>query len=199
MAVDFGKRSGNISLTKGEIVTIEKSPLIRATCSWSSATDYDLYALVELRDGSILHVGTFPATGVTTQTSVLNGAVRHMGDVGRSNSGSAQEVIEIRMTDEIVAVYPVAYSAQSNGTGSFKQYNVSTAIENGLGDSVAVNASSASRNPLVFSVAIGAIRNTPAGVQIESLEDYSRMGNENRPKVEKGKLSMNKGERNAHK
>jgi tellurite resistance protein TerA len=198
--INLGKQSGKIDLTKGARVTIEKTPIIRATAQWSSNTDYDLYALVLLRDGRELVVSTFGSSDQPTPTpSVLNGAVRHLGDVGRVPGGNAQEVIEIKMTDEIVAVVPVAYSAQSNGTGSFKQYKVSLGIDNGAGTQVNISADDASRNPLVYSLAIGVIRNTADGVVIEHLEKYSKISSEKRPAFRNGEIVMDAGAKNLYK
>jgi tellurite resistance protein TerA len=198
--IDLGKKSGAVSLTKGARVTIEKTQVIRASASWSSKTDYDLYALVELTDGTVLTCATFGTKDDPQATpSVLGGAVRHLGDVGRVTDGTAQEVIEVKLDERIRAVYPVAYSAQSNGTGSFRKYKVSTGIDNGAGTTVSIEAEKASRNPLVYTVVIGAIRNGPEGVVIEALEEYSRMGSENRPLVQDGELRMNAGPVNATK
>jgi tellurite resistance protein TerA len=198
--VDLGKKTGTISLTKGERVTIDKTPVIRARATWSSNTDYDLYALVLLKDGTELVVSTFGSEAQPTPTpSVLNGAVRHLGDVGRTNSGKAEEVIEIKMTDDIVSVVPIAYSAQSNGTGSFRKYKVSLSIDNGAGADVNIDAASASMNPIIYSLAIGAIRNTTEGVVIEHLEKYSKSGSELRPTFVNGEIAMNAGSKNLYK
>lgn len=199
-AVDLGKQSGKISLAKGSAVTIDKSDVIKARCTWSSATDYDLYALVLLKNGETLVVSTFGSQDQPNPTtSVLNGAVRHMGDVGRGAAGIAEETIEIRMTDEIEAVFPIAYSAQSNGTGSFHKYNVSCSIENGVGTEVTIDSDNASRHMAIFTLAIGGIYNTTNGVRIEALEKYSRMMSEKRPAIVKGKLVMDKGSLNLFK
>lgn len=200
--VDLGKKTGSISLTKGSKVTIEKTPVIRARASWSSSTDYDLYALVLTRDGKVHTVSTFgtQADPNNFQTSILNGAVRHLGDVGREAAGQAQEVIEITLNPEIIAVIPIAYSAQSNGTGSFRKYQVSTSIDNGAGAKVEIRSENADRNNNVYSVAIGIIRNTPDGVQIEALESYSRPSSENRPSLlGDGTVCMDAGPLNAYK
>lgn len=199
-AIDLGKQTGKISLTKGSSVTMEKTPVITARCTWSSSTDYDLYALVVLKNGKTLIVSTFGSAEQPKPTaSVLNGAVRHMGDVGRGAAGVAEETIEIRMTDEIEAVYPIAYSAQSNGTGSFRKYKVSCAISNGAGTEVTIDATNASKNDGIYTLAIGAIRNTENGVRIEALEQYSKPGSENRPSVSNGTLVMDAGARNLYK
>lgn len=200
--LDLGKKSGKISLEKGARVTIEKTPVIRATASWDSATDYDLYALVLLKNGTVLTVSTFGAhDGSPVTPSVLNGAVRHLGDiVARGDfQGKAQETIEIQMTDEIEAVFPVAYSAQSNGTGSFRRYQVSLGIDNGAGTEVTIDSKNASKNDGIYSVGVGAIRNTASGVQIESLEAYSKPGSENRPLVQNNELVMDVGPKNLYK
>lgn len=198
--IDLGKKSGTISLEKGSRVTIEKTPVITAKCEWSSNTDYDLYALVLLKDGRELVVSTFGSETQPDPTpSVLNGAVRHMGDVGRGVAGVAQETIEIKLTDEIEAVVPIAYSAQSNGTGSFRRYQVSLSLNNGQGTEVTIDSKNASKHWGIYSVAIGIIRNTPDGAVIESLEEYSRPHSENRPAFVNGNLVMDAGAKNRYK
>lgn len=198
--VDLGKKTGALSLRKGEAVTIEKAQVITARCTWSSSTDYDLYALVLLKNGKTLVVSTFGSVDQRNPTpSVLNGAVRHMGDVARGAVGVAEETIEIRMTDEIEAVYPIAYSAQSNGSGSFRKYQVSCAISNGAGSEVTIDAKNASANNGIYTQAIGAIRNTADGVRIEALEEYSRPGSENRPAIVGGRIVMDAGSKNLYK
>jgi tellurite resistance protein TerA len=198
--LDLGKKTGTISLSKGSRVTIEKTAVITARTTWSSNTDYDLYALVLMRDGSQKVVSTFGSEEQRNPTqSILNGAVKHLGDIGRGAKGLAEEVIEIRLTDDIEAVVPVAYSAQSNGTGSFKKYQVSLSIDNGAGTQVNVDASNANDSNTIYSVAIGVIRNTPNGVVIESLEAYSRSSSENRPAFVNGQIVMDAGSKNLYK
>lgn len=198
--IDLGKKTGKISLAKGSQVTIEKTPLITARCTWSSNTDYDLYALVLMKSGEIKVVSTFGSQADRNPaTSILNGAVKHLGDVARGVVGVAEETIEIRLTDEIEAVIPVAYSAQSNGTGSFHKYNVSLGISNGAGTDVTIDSKNASKNNNIYTVAIGIIRNTADGVRIEALESYSAPGSENRPAIVNGRVVMDKGSKNLYK
>lgn len=198
--IDLGKKTGKISLVKGNQVTIEKTPLITARCTWSSNTDYDLYALVLMKSGETKVVSTFGSQADQNPTaSILNGAVKHLGDVARGVVGVAEETIEIRLTDEIEAVIPVAYSAQSNGTGSFHKYNVSLGISNGAGTDVTIDSKNASKNNNIYTVAIGIIRNTADGVRIEALESYSAPGSENRPAIVNGQVVMDKGSKNLYK
>lgn len=200
--VDLGKKSGAISLTKGARVTIEKTPTIKAVAKWSSLTDYDLYALVLTKDGVVHTVSTFGTANQphSYSESILSGAVKHLGDVGRQSDGAAQEIIEIKLTPEILAVVPVAYSAQSNGTGSFRRYKVDLGIDNGSGTQVSISSANADRNDKIYSVAIGIIRNTADGVQIEALEAYSRPNSENRPVLlPDGTVQMDAGPKNTYK
>lgn len=193
-------KPGKINLEKGSSVKIEKTQVIKARATWSSNTDYDLYALVLLKSGEVLTVATFGTVDdPSAVSSVLNGAVKHLGDVGRQSSGTAEETIEIRLTDEIEAVFPIAYSAQTNGGGSFNKYKVSLGIDNGAGTEVNIDSKNASKNPAVYTVAIGVIRNSSDGVVIESLEKYSRMVSEKRPAIIDGKLVMDAGSQNVYK
>ena len=198
--LSLGKQSGKISLVKGATVTIEKTAVITARCEWSSSTDYDLYALVLMKDGRELVVSTFGSQSQPNPTAnILNGAVRHLGDVGRGAKGIAEETIEIRLTDEIEAVVPVAYSAQSNGSGSFRRYQVSLGLDNGQGTKVTIDSTNASKDDGVYTVAIGVIRNGADGVVVESLEAYSKRGSENRPAFRNGQLIMDAGAKNLYK
>lgn len=192
-AIDLGKRTGTINLRKGQQVTITKTARIVATCTWPRATDYDIYALVRYRDGRCETVSTFGTAGQEKDfhLTTRDGAVRHSGDVGRAQSRGwrkrtaevGQETIEINLNPDVLAVLPVVYSAQSNGTGSFRQYQVSMAIDNGSGDTVTIDASNASDDDMVFSCVPGIIINDPDGVRIQFLELYSSAGSEQRPAI----------------
>jgi tellurite resistance protein TerA len=192
-AIDLGKRTGTINLRKGQQVTITKTARIVATCTWPRATDYDIYALVSYRDGRCETVSTFGTAGNERdfQLATTDGAVRHSGDVGRTQSRGwrkktaevGQETIQISLNPEVRAVLPVVYSAQSNGTGSFRKYQVSMAIDNGSGDTVTIDAGNASDDDMVFSCVPGIIINDPDGVRIQFLELYSSAGSEQRPAI----------------
>ena len=84
MAISFEKQaSGKVTLTKGEgrVLLRKGAEPLRATASWPPDTDYDVYALLVLRDGSTRAVAMFGAEGQPAQASF--GGVRHLGDVGR--------------------------------------------------------------------------------------------------------------------
>ncbi|WP_084533478.1 TerD family protein [Nocardia fusca] len=180
--VNFSK--GAVTLTKGAPpVLLEKAPLVRLRVAWASGTDYEAYALVVLADGNIVHVATFPAAGIPANPR-YGDLVRHLGDRGRGDiqrgGGHTEEIIEVRLAPEIVAVIPVAYSAINNGTGSFHKYRVTLSIENGA-DSVSIAADQAKKSSWIFTCVPGIVYNRPEGVLIERLELYSRRFSEHRP------------------
>ncbi len=203
--VDLRKVTGSVNLSKGEkSVIIEKTECIIASVSWKTGTDYDVYALVQTRDGREVHVATFPANGVPVLMNYANGAVRHLGDVGHGGGKVKTESLEIRLNDDIVALIPVVYSAQSNGTGSFYRYKVSMRIDNQRGTDVTIPAENANNNDKIYTCVPGVIRNTPHGVVIDALELYSKPNSENRPKIKMKsdgtiKVQMDAGPKNAYK
>lgn len=195
-----------ISMVKkgDEPVRLTKTPVIRARVSWLSNTDYDLYALVLKTDGSVEHVAMFGAHGVAPTSSTADGSVVHMGDIGRTGAGNrAEEVMEFRLNDTIRAILPVAYSAQSNGTGSFSQYDVSLDVDNMAGEEIHVSSADASTDKHVYTCAIGLIEHIDGGVFVRPLEEYSRKNSENRPEISLSggvvKVRMDKGPKNNYK
>ena len=210
--ISLEKVSGKVDLSKGtKAVIIAKTPEITVSVSWNSSTDYDVYALVYLSSGEQVDVAMFAAEGVPPMQSYGNGAVQHSGDVGRTKTGLFQrkeqiskEEIKIRLNDSIKAVVPVAYSAQSNGTGSFYKYKVSMLIDNHSGTEVNIPSENANKNNKIYTCVPGVIVNTPDGVVIKALESYSQPGSEHRPKLKMGEdgmvdVLMDQGPVNAYK
>ena len=182
--ISLEKVQGKISLDKGhKPIIIDKTPEITATVSWESGTDYDIYALIYTKSGKQIDVAMFGAKGVPALKSYGNGAVEHMGDVGRDRESMKTEVIKLRLNDDILAVVPVVYSAQSNGTGSFYRYRVSMSIDNHQGTSVTIHAKHANDNDRIYSCVPGILQNTNDGVIIHPLELYSKPNSERRPKL----------------
>jgi len=182
--ISLEKVQGKISLDKGhKPIIIDKTPEITATVSWESGTDYDIYALIYTKSGKQIDVAMFGAKGVPALKSYGNGAVEHMGDVGRDRESMKTEVIKLRLNDDILAVVPVVYSAQSNGTGSFYRYRVSMSIDNHQGTSVTIYAKHANDNDRIYSCVPGILQNTNDGVIIRPLELYSKPNSERRPKL----------------
>lgn len=184
--INLKKSSGKINLLKGEKpVLIEKTSLITATVSWETGTDYDIYALVLTNENKQIDVATFGAMGVPSLTNYKNGTIVHLGDVVSTHIGQKEEKIEIRFSKDIVAVVPVVYSAQSNGTGSFYKYKVSIQIDNHNGTNVKIDAINANKDNKVYTCVPAIIRNSEQGIIIEPVELYSKPNSEKRPKLKK--------------
>ncbi|WNS75469.1 TerD family protein [Bacillus sp. DTU_2020_1000418_1_SI_GHA_SEK_038] len=189
--ISLEKVKGKVSLEKGQKpVIIEKTPEITATVSWKTGTDYDIYALVYTKDGRQIDVAMFGAEGTPPLYRYGNGAVEHMGDIGRGGWSTKTEIIKLRLTDDILAVVPVVYSAQSNGTGSFYRYKVSMSIDNHSGTSVTISSKNANNNDRIYTCVPGILHNTPNGVIISPLELYSKPDSEFRPKLRMGSSNM---------
>lgn len=190
-SINFEKVKGKINLDKGQkSVMIDKTPEITATVSWKTGTDYDIYALVYTKNGKQVDVAMFGASGTPALSRFGNGAVEHMRDV-RRNSGSVKtEIIKLRLTDDILAVVPVVYSAQSNGTGSFYRYKVSMSIDNHSGTSVTISSKNANNNDRIYTCVPGILQNTEDGVIISPIELYSKPNSEYRPKLKLGSSNM---------
>jgi len=196
---------GGINLTKGGApVRLTKTATVTATASWSSSTDYDLYAIVVHRAGEFTYVANFGAEGVPACSKYRG--VQLGADVGRAagGAGTAEETLTISFDDSVLAVVPVAYSAQSNGSGSFRRYRVSLAVDNGAGERVTVDASNANRDDAVYTCVPAVIYNRPDGVVVEYLEAYSARGSEDRPAVKvlpdgRVEVQMDAGPRNDYK
>ncbi len=189
--ISLEKVKGNINLDKGQKpVIIDKTPEITATVSWKTGTDYDIYALVYTKGGKQIDVAMFGAKGTPPLRQFGNGAVEHMGDVGRSRGSIKTEVIKLRLTNDILAVVPVVYSAQSNGTGSFYRYKVSMSIDNNSGTSVTISSKNANNNDRIYTCVPGILHNTQDGVIISPLELYSKPNSECRPKLKLGSSNM---------
>ena len=181
MSIDLGKKSGAISLSKGDRVTIDDTGAITATVSFSKSTDYDVYAIVLLKDGSEKVVSTFGSEAQRTPTPQVLG-VRHLGDVQRGGASALNtETLTITLSAEIDQVAVVVYSAQSNGAGSFRRYKATCAVDNGAGTVVTIPADQASDEDTVYTCVPAIIRNTPDGAVIERVEMYSAPTSEIRP------------------
>ena len=201
---DLGTAHGRISLEKRQVISLTKTPKITVTISWPDTTDYDVYALVQYTDGHVETVAQFGTKDDRKFTAVTkDGAVKHLGDVkrggGTGKKGLADEIIEIALNPNIVRIVPVAYSAQSNGTGSFRRYKVTMTIDNGAGDIVDINAKDADNNDSVYSCVPGIITNGDQ-VRIEKLEAYSAPRSERRPTIDSdGTVHMDAGATNQYK
>jgi tellurite resistance protein TerA len=177
--------ANSINLTKDRpAVNLRKGSQISVVMSWPPQTDYDLGAEVLYKDGhteSIAMFGAGPSCPV--QPTTRDGAVKQNGDAGRSDAEMAEETLTIELNDDILAIVPWAYSAQSNGTGSFYRYKVSMSVSDGT-TTAQVAAEDAQNDDRVYTCTVGMITNLPTeDVRVVRSELYSFRNSENRPRV----------------
>lgn len=198
MAIDLGKQTGKIKLDKGQRVSIDKTAKgLKAICRWPSGTDYDVYAVVLFKDGHQEVCSTFGSQAQPAYTmTVAGGAIRHQGDVKRSGG---EEVIFVTPNEAVDQIAVVAYSAQSNGTGSFYKYRVTLEVDNYFGTAVTVPADRANRDNRVYTCVPAVIHNTDDGFTVERVEMYSQRNSELRPAFVGGVLVMDAGSKNLYK
>lgn len=162
--------------------------IIRATAKWSSKTDYDLYAIILNKDGSTEHVATFGARGVSASAHSHDYSVIHMGDAGRGQGDSGEEM-HLTMHEDIDAVLFVVYSAQSNGAGSFRRYGVEFRLD--LGDeTIFIPSDEANADDGIYTMAPALIENTEEGPRIAALSNIYSRGGENRPELKRTKPTL---------
>ncbi|MVN87107.1 hypothetical protein GO986_10035 [Deinococcus sp. HMF7620] len=175
--------ASQVSLKKNASVNIEKGKKITITLQWAGQGDLDLYAFYVLKDGTTGKV-YYREQGASRRPPyiTLSGDSRKAG----------QETAVIHRPDELAHVVFAAYSAVSNGAGSFASYKPLTIFTDDLGQEV--TAPVLGRNHFSFWVALSAIDLTGAQAKISHLERYSSFGTERSPVLHaSGKLEMNKG------
>jgi uncharacterized protein involved in tellurium resistance len=178
-----------INLAKGQTAVVDKTGLIKITTTWQSDKDYDVMALVKYKDG---HIETVCAVN-NEKMQTNDGAVKHLGDIG-VGGGPGTEVIEVRLNDNIDEIVPFAYSAIENGSGSFREYGVSVAVDNGT-NGVDIGAADTSADGRCYTCAFARIKNG-INVSIENIEQYSARNSEKRPAFVNGALVMDAGPEN---
>lgn len=191
--------SGKISLVKGQKVNLVKpgqggSATITVSNGWTAkGKDYDLKALVLLKNGRQIYVGAANSDEVL---SAANGAVRHSGD---SKTPGVLEHLDIQWSDQIARIAVSSYSALENGTGSFRQYGVYVEIANGS-QVIRIDASSASADGQSYTLCFGEIVMEPDGtMSVVAHEKYSRRGSENRVGYRGQEVTMDIGPRGQNK
>jgi len=196
-----------INLTKGDApVTLNKVSELSVRMLWPARTDYDLGAELLFADGTTQSLATFGARyydGSQADAAQVSkdGSVVHSGDVKRKLFGtSAEESLTIKLdsSTQVVGIAPWAYSAQSNGTGSFRKYNVVLLVSDGT-NTVKIDARNISDSETVYTCVPAIIRIVDGAPVVEYKEMYSYRGSENRPAWVGPRLTMDAGPRNNYK
>lgn len=175
--------SGGINLTKGasSSFSLVKGQPVTATLEWdggsasrrSRGADLELYALYVTKTGA--NKMRKDAGGAVYWNNLAADGIRHHGD----SLVPGKETVTIDQPDNLAYVLIVAYSAVSNGAGSFKSYGAKAVVTDGKGQTV--TAPLYNDNNGSYWVAIARVDFTVDGqVSITQVEDYS-LGGEARP------------------
>ncbi|WP_030434600.1 TerD family protein [Actinoplanes subtropicus] len=176
---------GHVSLDRGEVAAVPRTgEAFHAALNWNRhSKDLDLYALYIDRDGRsgacyYRHLGSLTAPPYVCLTS---------GD------RRGRETIEVSHAGHLRYVLICAYSALSNGIGSFASFGAFAEIDNGSGSVVQVPLHH--RNRYSYWVAIALVDLSAADrIAVRHVERYSARRSEARPALYRdGTFQMDAG------
>lgn len=173
-----------VTLKKKEKISITKTEKIVATLEWDSKKDLDLYCFYVLKDG--------------TEGKVY---YRNLGHANKPpyitlSGDSLQagiETITVHSPSKLKYVLFAAYSAISNGIGSFKKMKAKAIVDNQMGQRI--TSPLFEENKFAYWVAIAKIDLTDLDdMEVSHVETYSKSGVERSPLLYKdGTFEMNVG------
>ncbi|MGB2873162.1 TerD family protein [Psychrobacillus psychrotolerans] len=175
----------NINLKKKESISIAKSNKIVATLEWPNRKkDLDLYCFYVLKNGD---------TGKVYYRSMGNANQEPFITLDGDSRGAGKETIVIHDPSKLKYVLFAAYSAVSNGIGSFKSMKAQAVVDNQLGQRI--TSPLYEKNRLAYWVAIAHIDFTDAdNINVSHVERYSKSGSEHSPELyADGLFEMDRG------
>lgn len=174
-----------IQLSKPGSVSIRKSASAMAMLVWENPSkDLDLYCFYVTQSGECGKV-YYKNRGSGQQAPYI--------ELDQDSRGAGQETIRLYRTDELKYVLFCAYSAVSNGFGSFKGMKARAVVDNGEGQRV--ESWLQKKNMFSYWVAIAKIDFTGEDrMEVSQVETYSKSGVENSPLLyADGRFEMNVG------
>jgi len=173
-----------VTLKKKETISIKKTTKVVATLEWKSKKDLDLYCFYVMKDG--------------TEGKVY---YKNMGSANKipyitldgDSLNSGKETITVHNPSQLHYVLFAAYSAVSNGIGSFKAMKAQAVVDNQMGQKI--TSPLFENNKYAYWVAIAKIDFTDAHkMDVSHVETYSKSGTEKSPLLYKdGSFKMNVG------
>ncbi|MDP4551073.1 TerD domain-containing protein [Alkalihalobacillus macyae] len=173
-----------VTLKKKEAISIRKSEKIVASLEWKSKKDLDLYCFYVLKDGTEGKVYYRTPGHANKQPYItLDGDAK----------GAGKETVIVHKPSELKYVLFSAYSAVSNGIGSFKSMKAKAVVDNQMGQNV--TSPLFEKNIFAYWVAIAKIDFTDAqDMSVSHVEKYSKSGTERSPLLyQDGSFEMNVG------
>jgi len=175
---------GKVSLEKQGSVNIRKAGKVTARLEWESAKDLDLYCF---------YVTQTNETGKIYYRNLGSPKKSPYIQLDGDSKGKGQETITIHRPEELKYVLFAAYSAISNGVGSFYSMKARAVVDNHQGQQVV--SSLYEKNNYAYWVAIAHLDFTaPSEMKVSHVEQYSKRFTEKSPLLyEDGTFKMNVG------
>lgn len=173
-----------IELKKKQSVNIQKSKMVTATLEWDTDNDLDLYCFYVTKDGQVGKI-YYRNLGSPHEYPYIA--------LDGDSQESGKETIRIYRPEVLKYVLFAAYSAFSNGVGSFYSMKARAVVDNHMGN--VVTAPLLERNDYAYWVCIAHIDFTnPNEMKISHVETYSRDHSEASPLLyEDGSFRMDVG------
>jgi len=175
---------GKLNLDKQGSVNIRKAGKVTAKLVWESAKDLDLYCFYVTKSNE---------TGKIYYRNLGSGGKSPYIQLDGDSKGKGQETITIHRPEELKYVLFAAYSAISNGVGSFYSMKARAVVDNNQGQQVV--SSLYEKNNYAYWVAIAHIDFTaPSEMKVSHVEQYSKRFTEKSPLLyPDGSFKMNVG------
>lgn len=174
----------DIILKKKEKVSIKKSEKVVATLEWDTKKDLDLYCFYVTKDGE---------EGKIYYRNQGNAKKEPFITLDGDALVAGKETIIVHQPSQLKYVLFAAYSAVSNGIGSFKSMKARAVVDNQMGQRI--TSPLFENNRYAYWVAIAMIDFTDANeMKVSHVESYSKSGTERSPLLYKdGTFKMNVG------
>ncbi|WP_342431587.1 TerD family protein [Neobacillus sp. FSL H8-0543] len=172
------------TLKKKEAISIKKTDKVIATLEWDSKKDLDLYCFYVTKNDEVGKV-YYRDRGSANRTPYIT--------LDGDSIGAGKETIIVHNSSELKYVLFAAYSAVSNGIGSFKSMQARAVVDNQMGQKI--TSPLFENNKYAYWVAIAKIDFTNVReMSVSHVESYSKSGTERSPLLYKdGSFKMNVG------
>ncbi|MEH7464277.1 TerD family protein [Bacillus thuringiensis] len=173
-----------IELKKKQSVNIQKSKMVTATLEWKTNNDLDLYCFYVTKTGEV---------GKVYYRNLGSSKVSPYIELDGDSQEPGKETIRIYRPEALKYILFAAYSAVSNGVGSFYSMKAKAIVDNHMGS--VVTAPLLERNDHAYWVCIAHIDFTNSSeMKISHVESYSRDHSEASPLLyEDGRFRMDVG------
>lgn len=173
-----------VTLKKKETISIKKTAKVVATLEWKSKKDLDLYCFYVTKDGQEGKV-YYKNLGSANQSPFIT--------LDGDSMNSGKETITVHNPSQLNYVLFAAYSAVSNGIGSFKAMKAKAVVDNQMEQKI--TSPLFEDNKFAYWVAIAKIDFTDKNeMQVSHVETYSKSGTERSPLLYKdGTFKMDVG------